>query len=143
MNDIKMVLKTSTLEFGAEIVADNIFDEVMIRLGNKLGVAGKNKTVQKGARMLGNINRDGGYSMVREFIRNNYDSDEDDNFGTKAKKMALWSKGIAQAGMPGSGQNTSLETDSLGSMRDISGITNQANKSLTEIIPGYLARRFA
>ncbi len=142
MNDMGIGPKTSTLEFGAEIVADNIFDEVMIRLGKKLGgVAGKNKTVQKGARMLGNINRDGA-STVREFTRNNYDSDEDDNFGTKAKKMALRGlQGIAQAGMPGSGQNTALETDSLAGMRDVSGgITNQANKSLTEIIPGYLAR---
>lgn len=142
MNDMGIGPKMSATEFGAGIVADNIFDEVMIRLGNKLGgVAGKNKTVQKGARMLGNINRDGA-SMVREFGRKDFESKEDDNNSTRAKNMMLRIlQGIANAGMPNNRQNMSLETDSLEGMRDISGgITNQANKSLTEIIPGYLAR---
>lgn len=142
MNDMGIGPKMSATEFGAGIVADNIFDEVMIRLGNKLGgVAGKSKTVQKGARMLGNINRDGA-SMVREFGRKDFESKEDDNNSTRAKNMMLRIlQGIANAGMPNNRQNMSLETDSLEGMRDISGgITNQANKSLTEIIPGYLAR---
>ena len=142
MNDMGIGPKMSATEFGAGIVADNIFDEVMISLGNKLGgVAGKNKTVQKGARMLGNINRDSA-SMVREFGRKDFESKEDDNTSTRAKNMMLRIlQGIANAGMPNNRQNMSLGTDSLEGMRDISGgITNQANKSLTEIIPGYLAR---
>lgn len=140
MNEMGMGPKVSATEMAGEAVGESLIQSFAKKFGAKAGgVVGKNKYVRRGAQSLNGLLNDTP-AMANEFVFKDFSGKEDDGAWQKSKNgFARLLQGFIQAGMPASGTNK-LDTDGFGSGRSNAIFNNLTNKSITEVIPGYLAR---
>ena len=140
MNEMGMGPKVSATEMAGEAIGESMIQSFAKKIGTKTGgFVGKNKYVRRGAQSLNGILNDTP-AMANEFVFKDFSDKEDDGTLKKSKNVvARMLQGFIQAGMPSGGSNK-LDTDGFGTGRGDAIFNNFTNKSITEVIPGYLAR---
>lgn len=128
-----------------EMLAEGKAGDYVVHLAEKLGVKINKSLREKMPKVMQGVDlgaewikyaKQNGISAVSDWSKE-YDWEDDE---TMKGKMTNFVKGVIARYMPGSQVNLSMTEDSLGSMRDTIPFTVQANKSITEVIPGLLAR---
>lgn len=151
-SDLGMERKKNLSELIIQLATSGMTGNMLNRYGDKARNFMENDPragkVQKGASFLNKWSNDGHrQGAVKDFMNS---SDEDTGEVTQGgllgwlQKLMMGGRNMARAGlrdvMPSTSIQTGLQTDSLGQARAPAVYSNQAQKSLTEIIPGYLAR---